>query len=126
MNNIREIVIRNYIDGYNQFDVERMLVDFDDSVIFENIQNSVINLSLKGLTALKKQAETAGTYFTERKQTIKSIKHFGNSTEIEIDYHAVLAIDFPNGLKKGEEIQLTGKSVFEFKENKVVKLTDFS
>ena len=57
---------------------------------------------------------------------VKSFKHFDNSTEIEIDYPAILAMDFPKGLKKGQELKLSGKSVFEFKKNKVIKLTDIS
>ncbi|WBE26091.1 hypothetical protein [Denitrificimonas caeni] len=58
--------------------------------------------------------------------TFKSFRHFDNSTEIEIDYTAILAMDLPNGLKKGQELTLSGKSVFEFENNKVIKLTDIS
>ncbi|BDR99734.1 MULTISPECIES: hypothetical protein [Pseudomonadati] len=119
-------IINNYIDGYNQFDIKKMVADLDDNIVFENIQNNDISLSLKGLTAFKQQAETAKTYFAKRTQTVKSFRHFDNSTEIEIDYTAILAIDFPNGLKKGQKLKLSGKSVFEFKKNKVIKLTDIS
>ncbi|HLV50755.1 MAG TPA: hypothetical protein VLY84_03570 [Dysgonamonadaceae bacterium] len=119
-------IIKNYIDGYNQFDIEKMVMDFDDNIVFENLQNNEINLSLKGLTAFKEQAEIAKTYFAKRTQTVKSFRHFDNSTEIEIDYTAILAMDLPNGLKKGQELTLSGKSVFEFENNKVIKLTDIS
>ena len=119
-------IIKNYIDGYNQFDIEKMVMDFDDNIVFENLQNNEINLSLKGLTAFKEQAEIAKTYFAKRTQTVKSFRHFDNSTEIEIDYTAILAMDLPNGLKKGQKLKLSGKSVFEFKKNKVIKLTDIS
>ena len=119
-------IIKNYIDGYNQFDIEKMVMDFDDNIVFENLQNNEINLSLKGLTAFKEQAEIAKTYFAKRAQTVKSFRHFDNSTEIEIDYTAILAMDLPNGLKKGQELTLSGKSVFEFENNKVIKLTDIS
>lgn len=119
-------IIKNYIDGYNQFDIEKMVADLDDNIVFENIQNNEINLSLNGLTEFKQQAETAKTYFANRTQTIKSFRHFDNRTEIEINYIAVLAIDFPNGLTKGQELNLSGKSVFEFSGNKITKLTDIS
>ena len=36
-----------------------MVADLDDNIVFENIQNNDISLSLKGLTAFKQQAETA-------------------------------------------------------------------
>ncbi len=122
----REKIIQNYVDGYNQFDIDKMVVDFADNVIFENVQNGQINLSLEGLKAFKQQAERAKNYFATRRQEIKSFKHLDKETEIEIDYSAVLAMDFPNGLKRGQELNLTGKSVFEFANNKIIKLTDIS
>ncbi len=126
MNSEREKVIKNYIDGYNDFDVNKMFADFDEKIIFENIQNGKANMTLTGLSALKEQAEQAKSYFSSRQQTIKSFVHNVNETEIEINYSAILAMDFPNGLKKGEKLNLSGKSIFTFSENKVVKLTDIS
>ena len=120
----REKIIQNYIEGYNRFEMDKMVADFDDNIVFENIQNDQTNMSLKGLIAFRQQAEQATTYFTTRKQTIRSFKHFDNSTEIEIDYHAVLAMDFPNGLKKGQELNLLGKSIFVFEKDRIIKLTD--
>ncbi len=122
----REKIIKNYVDGYNQFDIDKMVADFDDNIVFENIQNGETNMSLKGLTAFRQQAEQAKTYFTERTQTIKSFVHNDDTTEIEIDYNAILDIDFPNGLKKGQELNLVGKSIFEFSGDKIIKLKDVS
>lgn len=122
----REEIIKNYIDGYNQFDIDKMVADFDDNIVFENIQNGETNMSLNGLTEFKQQAEQAKIYFTERTQSIKSFNHFGNRSEIEIGYIAILAMDFPNGLKKGQELNLLGKSIFEFQDEKIVRLTDIS
>lgn len=122
----REKIIKNYIDGYNQFDIDKMITDFDDHIVFENIQNGETNMSLKGLTHFRQQAEQAAAYFTTRVQTIKSYKHFDTETEIEINYNAVLAMDFPNGLQKGHELNLLGKSIFVFNSEKIIKLTDIS
>jgi hypothetical protein len=122
----REKIIKNYIEGYNQFDVAKMIIDFDNNIVFENIQNGETNMSLKGLEQFRQQANQAKTYFTTRTQTIKSFKHLEMETEIEINYYAVLAMDFPNGLQKGEELNLIGKSVFEFNGSKIIKLTDVS
>ncbi len=122
----REKVIKNYINGYNNFDIDKMFADFDESIIFENIQNGEVNMALSGILALKEQAEQAKNYFSSRQQTIKKFVHNDDETEIEIDYSAILAMDFPNGLKKGEKLNLKGKSIFKFYANKVVKLTDVS
>ena len=125
--NEREKIIRDYIEGYNQFDVDKMVANFDANITFENIQNGEVNMSLNGLTAFLRQAEQAKSYFEKRNQNIISIRHAGDETEIDIEYIAVLAKDFPNGLKRGQRLQVVGKSVFRFSaDNKVIKLTDIS
>ncbi len=122
----REQIIRNYINAYNNFDIDGMVSDFDPAVTFENSSNGEINLSLKGLPAFKEQAEQAKNLFSKRQQTIKSFKHHPDRTEIEIGYKAVLAVDLPNGLKKNEELNLTGRSIFTFSDTKVIALSDLS
>ena len=122
----RERIIRNYVDGYNQFDINKMVSDFDEDITFTNIQNGTPNMSLIGLPAFIQQAELATTHFAYRTQKVNSFKHSDESTEIDIDYTAILGMDFPNGLKKGEELNLSGKSVFSFKNNKIIGLTDIS
>lgn len=124
--NEREDMVKNYITGYNQFDIAKMVVDFDEDILFENIQDGELTLSLSGLKKFREQANQAKSYFTERTQSINSFKHIGDCTEIEIQYTAKLAMDFPNGLKKGEILRLSGRSVFEFKGSKIIKLTDIS
>ena len=122
----REDIILQYIDAYNQFQIEKMVRDFDEMIVFENISNGVTNMSLTGIKAFKEQAELAKDYFSERKQTVKSITHRKDESEVDIDYYAVLAIDLPNGLKKGEALNLQGKSIFKFADNKIIVLTDIS
>lgn len=122
----REAIIQNYIDGYNQFDIDQMVKDFDINVVFENVQNGETNLVLNGLSEFRQQAETAKAYFSERTQTITAITHFEHTTEVDIQYVATLGMDFPNGLPKGQILQLSGKSIFEFKGNTITKLTDIS
>jgi steroid delta-isomerase-like uncharacterized protein len=126
MKNNRENVIQKYIEAYNAFDVSKMIADFSDDIVFENIQGGEVSMILNGIEAFKNQAETAKQYFSERHQKIKSFKHEMDKSEIEIEYYGVLARDFPNGMKKGQEIKLNGKSIFDFKDGKIVRLTDIS
>jgi hypothetical protein len=124
---LREQIISNYINSYNSFDVKGMMADMDPLVKFENIANGDINMALNGLQAFKEQAEQATGIFTTRQQTINSFKHLAaDEIEIDITYQAVLAIDLPNGMKKGDELNLTGRSVFKFNGDKIIKLTDIS
>lgn len=126
MNKEREKIIQNYIDGYNEFDVKKMTRDFDDHIIFKNIQNDEVNLTLNGISEFKQQAEQAKAFFINRSQQIISIKHDNDTSEIEIKYVATLAMDFPNGLKKGDKLELKGKSIFNFQGNKIIQITDKS
>jgi hypothetical protein len=119
----REKIIQNYVEAYNQFDIDKMLADLDSNIVFENIQDGDTNMKINGLVAFRQQAEEAKAYFITRKQTIKSYSHFENSTEIDIEYNAVLAKELPNG---GQELHMRGKSVFEFRNDKIIKLTDIS
>jgi uncharacterized protein YfcZ (UPF0381/DUF406 family) len=122
----REQIIQQYIESYNNFDVEGMLTNLDENIQFENISGGETNMSIKGLAAFKEQAEKAKALFSERQQVIKDFWHEKNQTEIDIDYHAILAIDLPNGLKTGDALDLKGKSVFIFDGSTIIAITDIS
>ncbi|WP_343556842.1 nuclear transport factor 2 family protein [Sphingobacterium sp.] len=123
--NERTEKIFRYLNAYNKMDVEKMIADFGDEIIFQNIMNSDKTMELQGVEEFKKQAIEALAYFSEREQSIESIIHKYNSTEIVINYRAIAAMDFPIGLKKGEVINLKGRSVFEFSaDGKIRRLTD--
>lgn len=122
----RERIIQDYINAYNHFDIAKMIANLDEAIHFESISNGITNLSLTGLPAFKQQAESAKQLFSDRTQTILSFKHWDYETWIEIAYHGVLATDLPNGLKKGNELNLMGKSIFRFSGNKIIELTDMS
>lgn len=122
----RETIIQKYIDAYNNFDVEGMVSNLASTVKFANISNDAITMSITGLEAFKQQAEQAKGYFSERKQSIISFTHNNDQTIIEINYEAVLAVDFPNGMKKGEKLNLNGRSIFEFYDDSITAITDIS
>ncbi|WP_286882709.1 MULTISPECIES: nuclear transport factor 2 family protein [Sphingobacterium] len=125
--NDRTNKVFEYITAYNSKNTDSMVLDFADNVVFLNIMNGEKIMELRGIEELKKQAIEALSYFSERQQSIETMTHKYNSTEIVISYRAIAAIDFPNGLKKGDEIKLKGKSVFEFSaDGKIIRLTDIS
>lgn len=126
MKKIRENIIRSYIEGYNEFDVQKMIRDLDDNIVFQNIQNEEITLELSGIDNFIKQAEEVKNYFKYRHQEVISIKHIDDKTTIAIDFTAVAARNLPNGMKKGQKLKLTGESIFSFQNNKVIKIMDIS
>lgn len=119
-------IIENYVRSYNRFDTEGMLQNLHEEVKFQNISGGVVNATTSGKEAFKNQAEEAKQYFKEREQNIKRLLFNGDQAEAEIDYKGVLATEFPGGLKAGDAINLQGKSVFKFMNNKIIEITDIS
>lgn len=118
--------IQTYIDAYNAFDVPAMMLVFADDMVFEHVAGGVVVMTLEGKDAFQQQALAAAGYFKTRRQTITAIAAANEVVEVAIDYHAVAATDLPNGIRKGDELQLKGRSIFHFAGNKVIRLTDIS
>lgn len=118
-------IIVHYINAYNAFKPKDMCVDMAEDVVFENVHDGNVTMSLKGKDAFLEQAMSVLDLFATRKQTITSILHRNNISEITIYYEAKLAKDLPNGLQKGLVMRLKGKSIFEFSDDgKIVKLVN--
>ena len=126
MKNQQKEKIVNYVNSYNSFDIDGMIKDLDENVVFENVTNGKVDLRTEGIDEFKKQAESAKQYFQHRKQIIDSWEFNNSTVEIKINYNAILAIDFPNGLKKGDTLELNGISKFEFENDRIIKIKDKS
>ncbi|SHJ37111.1 SnoaL-like domain [Aquimarina spongiae] len=126
MQNEQKRMIENYVNSYNNFDVEGMIRDLDQDIIFENYKGDTLDLKIEGLDGFIKQAESATSFFKERKQTITSWQFDTDLVRITIDYEGILAVDLPNGMKSGDTLQLKGVSEFTFKGNKISSIKDKS
>lgn len=125
-NEARKKIIENYIFAYNNFDVENMLKDLDENVVFRNISNGEVNLTTNGIEEFRNQAEETKSLFSEREQRITNFKFAGNEVEADISYAGTIAVDLPNNLKAGDKIELAGKSIFRFADDKIVEIEDIS
>ena len=122
---IRDI-IENYLEAYNSFDIERMVELLHEDILFRNISNGEITTETRGIQAFRELAEQSSTMFSSRRQTITDYSVINDKVEVGIDYEGILAVDFPNGLKIGDKLQLKGKSTFEIKEGKISLIEDYS
>jgi ketosteroid isomerase-like protein len=85
-----------------------------------------VNLTTTGKEEFRRQAEQATQYFSQREQRVTNWQVAGNQAEVAIDYRAVAAVNFPNGLKAGDTLRLQGKSVFRFADGKIISIEDIS
>lgn len=126
MNEVHQSIIQNYIHAYNSYDVDGMLRDLHPDIIFENITGGQVTHRTEEIEDFKAQATAALEYFENRKQSPLEWFKKGDSILVKISYAAVLAVDFPNGMKKGDQIELSGHSEFWFKNNQIIKIVDQS
>ena len=52
-------IIENYVDAYNSFNVEGMINDLSDDMVFENFSNGKSELRIEGKEAFMHQAGRA-------------------------------------------------------------------
>ncbi len=123
--NEKDIIVK-YVNAYNNFDVAGMTENLASRVVFQNISDGETNMKIEGIEAFKNQAEAALQYFEQRQQKIESWTSTESSITIHIRYKAIAAIDFPNGLKKGDSLEMEGQSTFEFHDQKIISITDKS
>jgi len=125
-NNALHPSVIKYIDAYNNFDVDGMLAALHPEIQFKNVTGGEVTHTLNGIAACKSQAESILPLFSERKQTIIEWHSSEERIKVLIDYIAILAADFPNGLKAGEQLQLKGKSIFRIQDNLIIAIEDIS
>ena len=117
-------IIDEYIKAYNEFDVEGMLRNVHEDVELKNTTNGEVNVQLKGINILKKQAEQSVGLFEKREMTIIEQEINDNRVENKINFKGVIGADFPDGPKKGELVKLEGKSIFQFEKGKIILIED--
>lgn len=121
-----EQLIEAYVDAYNRKDVPGMLAVLHDDVRFENVSNTGGTMTLTGKEAFGEQATQVVPLFSVRRQEIVTRIITDNQAAIEINYSAVVAQDLPNGWKANQQIELRGVSIFECKDGKISRISDYS
>jgi hypothetical protein len=119
-------LVDHYVDAYNRMDVDDMLVHVHPQVEFKNISAGVVNASASGVVELRTLAQQSLSLFSERHQKVESFEIQGPYAVATIAFRAIVAIDLPNGLKKGQVLNFSGRSEFEFQDGAIFKITDIS
>lgn len=119
-------LIDAYVDAYNRKDVPGMLAVLHDDIRFENVSNSGGTLALTGKQAFGEQATQVVPLFSTRRQEIVTQIITDDRAAIELAYSAVVAQDLPNGWKANQQIELQGVSIFEGKDGKISRISDYS
>jgi hypothetical protein len=117
-------IVMNFIHAYNDLDIDRMLRDIHEDVQFENVTNGKTDLSIRGIDAFEKQAKTDAGFFKTRDEKILKICFIGDIVELTVDFYGILARDMSEELKAGNALQVVGKSIFSFQDDKIISIKD--
>ncbi|WP_305985603.1 nuclear transport factor 2 family protein [Roseibium sp. MMSF_3544] len=116
--------IPDYIAAYNARDVERMLSYLAPDIRFTNLSDGSVTADASGLDEFADLARAALGLFSSRHQAVRSSLSVANTTIAEIRYAATVAQDLPNGWQQGQQVRLTGLSLFEVEGGQITRLVD--
>jgi hypothetical protein len=122
----KEELVKKFIAAYNLYDIESMLSLLHHDVQFKNIANGEVDAQTVGIDEFEKLARQSVSLFKEREQKIISLKEINNKLNVFIQYRAILAMDLPHGLKRGDCIDMQGKSEYSFKDGLIFSIVDES
>lgn len=122
----KKALIDAFIEAYNRFDVDRMVSFMHPECSFRNVSAGQVNASAEGIQQFRELAESSKAFFSSRHQTITGYREEAGTVTVDIAYEGVLSVDLPNGLKAGQTLHLNGRSVYEFQDGLIYKLTDYS
>jgi hypothetical protein len=83
-------------------------------------------MKLEGIKSFKKQAQKGIEMFSKRKQEFLSMDHEEGKTTTIVNYSGTLKVSIGDQMKKGQVINLSGKSIFTFQDDRIIKIEDHS
>ncbi len=92
--------------------------------IYESRVNGKVTLKTTGKTSFRQICNLSRKNYIYRKQIIEDFKEYDNKVEVKLYFKATLAVDIPDFGGKGEEIAFETKSIFEFKNQLIYKITN--
>lgn len=119
-------IIDQYFKAYNEFDLEGMTINIHRDIIFKNYANGEVTLELSGKPAFRTQIEQAFALFKSREMKVTDQKFGDDMVENKIEFKGVLAVDVSDKLKKYDLVKLQGKSIFKFKNGKIISIEDIN
>jgi steroid delta-isomerase-like uncharacterized protein len=119
-------VVRAYLEAYNDKDVDALVACLADDVVFESVSGGAVTARASGREAFADLARQSAALFSERRQAVSDCIAAGNRVAIKVDFHAVVAGDWPNGWKAGETLSLKGASFFTLADGHIAEIVDIS
>lgn len=121
-----EELINIYVNGYNNFNMKKMLSPLHSKIVFENYVKDELTMKLEGVKSFKKRAQKGFEMFSKRKQELLSIEHKEDQTIVLVNYSATLKVNVGDKMKKGQVMNVSGKNIFTFQDDRISKIEEYS
>lgn len=118
-------IVEKYAEAFNAYDVDAMLQFVHPDVVFKNVVGGETNAIITGIDEFRKVSEQAKSYYSERCEQITGLESVGEITTVNIEFEGMLAVDSANGRKAGSIDKGTGRTVYEFLNGKIFRMTDY-
>ncbi len=122
----KRALVDRYLSAYNAFDIDGMMTALHPAIEFRNITGGEVNARASGLDELRKLAGQANAIFSSHEQTIIKFEAEDDRAAVEVQFRGVIAADFPNGMKRGQALELIGRTEFGFRDGLICAITDIS
>jgi ketosteroid isomerase-like protein len=119
-------IIERFIRAYNDLNVDEMVALMHPDCSFQNISGREITGRTTGLAEFRDLAERSKALFSSRRQKAVRYEFEGEKVTVDIAFEGVLRADLPNGMKAGDVLKLEGRSLYEFQDGLIYRLTDYS
>lgn len=119
-------IVDQYVDSYNRFDLDGMTRNLHRDIVFKNIADGEVTLELYGKPAFKTQIEQAFSLFKKREMKIVEQKFGDDVVENKVDFKGVLGVDVPEGPKENDLLKIQYKTVFRFKNGRIIAIEDIN
>lgn len=119
-------IIENYITAFNNFDIDKMIENLSTNITFKNTENGIITLTTNSKEEFIDISKKSMDFFKNRKIEIIDFDYVDNIVIVYYKFIAILSQDLNDKFKKGDTFNLGGKTIFTFKNKKIIALEDFS
>lgn len=117
-------VIARYLTAYNDMDIPGMMACLAPDVTFRDVSDGQVTAETHDRAAFAELAETGRTAFSTRSQTVTNAITVCDTTVVEIDFAATVAIDLPNGWTAGQALSFRGAAFFVLRDGLIARIVD--
>ncbi len=121
-----QTLIEQFLDAYNRFEIDGMMELVDPDIEFRNVSGGDVDTAAIGQEEFRELAEQSAFMFSSRTQTPTNFQTQDETVSVDIEFAGILATDIPGGMKTGEELLVSGRSEYVFRDDKIYRLTDYS